>query len=227
MKSVSGSVLALLLVGLGGCVTSQDEVIERTTPVAQRHPITVEPIVRELRMTPQGNAGRLTEADKIQLAQFARTFVQSSDAKLSVSAPDAAAKPRAGASAASEAVDVIVSAGIPRSRVQLGAYPADGSNAVVVSYVAYVATGPQCGDWSANFGSSPENTLTPNYGCASQHNFAAILADPRDLVTPRTETPADGARRATVLEKYRAGEATQTPRGQGERGVVSDVSVQQ
>lgn len=74
-----------------------------------------------------------------------------------------------------------------------------------------------------NLGYSPDNTMSPNFGCAYQRNLAAMIADPRDLLGPRAESMGDAERRATVLGKYRRGEPTQTTRSQDESGVVSNV----
>ena len=47
-------------------------------------------------------------------------------------------------------------------------------------------------------------------GCATQHNLAASVANPEDLVQPRAEQPSYAARRRTVMEKYRAGQDPST-----------------
>lgn len=74
---------------------------------------------------------------------------------------------------------------------------------------AYVAS--QCGLWPNDLGIAPGgddhmNRPSWNHGCATQHNLAAIVANPNDLIAPRAETPADTARRQTVFGRYRRGE---------------------
>ena len=49
------------------------------------------------------------------------------------------------------------------------------------------------------------------------------VADPSDLVQPRGEVPPYTARRTTVLDKYRKGEATQTTDPTQGKGKISDV----
>ena len=51
-----------------------------------------------------------------------------------------------------------------------------------------------------------ENRNYFDFGCATQQNLAAMVDNPLDLLYPRGLTPADAARRATVLDKYRKGE---------------------
>ena len=62
-----------------------------------------------------------------------------------------------------------------------------------------------------------------NHGCATQRALAAQVAEPADLVQPRAETPILTSRRATVLDKYRKGEATATQYPDANKGKISDV----
>src|SRR6266851_377926 len=45
-----------------------------------------------------------------------------------------------------------------------------------------------------------------NLGCAYQRNLAAQVAEPADLVQPRSETPVLASRRSIVIDKYRKGD---------------------
>ena len=53
------------------------------------------------------------------------------------------------------------------------------------------------------------NDTPKNFGCSVQHNIAAMVADPRDLLGPGPMGPVDTARRATVMDHYEKGEVTQ------------------
>ena len=100
---------------------------------------------------------------------------------------------------------------------------AAANNDIRVTYIRYVAEVPPCGDWSTNLAITASNTRPPNFGCATQHNIAAMVADPRDLVAPDTSGQADAQRRLTVLEKYRAGEPTAAQRTEQQSAGVSTV----
>ena len=65
-------------------------------------------------------------------------------------------------------------------------------DAVIVSFTRYVATGPECGDFSGEFTSRLRNQAPPNFGCADRHNLAAMVADPRDLTRMQTPAPVTG-----------------------------------
>ncbi len=225
MKSrLTLAALGLAALSLGACATGE-EVVERTMPVSVRYPITVEPRVAELRVAPDASAQGLGEADRARLAAFISEFAGNFDGKIAVATPDGTSNMRLAGKTATDVIRVLEGMGVPRNRIALGSYPAGGdpSGSVVVSYVRYVAAAPQCGDWSENLGYSPDNTKSPNFGCAYQRNLAAMIADPRDLLGPRAESMGDAERRATVLGKYRRGEPTQTTRSQDESGVVSSV----
>ena len=50
----------------------------------------------------------------------------------------------------------------------------------------------------------------PDFGCANQHNLAAMVADPRDLdQSRRLDDAPDAARRAAVIGHYERGEPSQ------------------
>ena len=101
-------------------------------------------------------------------------------------------------------------AGIDPRSVVLEPYFANGdpSAPLRLSYLQFVAKPPDCPDWSENIGRDPQNMPWPNMGCATQRNLAASVADARDLLGPRGETPRPGERRDTVWGKYVKGEST-------------------
>jgi pilus assembly protein CpaD len=57
-----------------------------------------------------------------------------------------------------------------------------------------------------------------------QHNIAAMVADPRDLVAPRPMGDADAKRRETVMTQYQLGLPTASQKTQDQSGKVSDVA---
>lgn len=64
-----------------------------------------------------------------------------------------------------------------------------------------------CPDWPEprSFGAFVNDSL-PNFGCASAHNFAVMLANPRDAVEGRALSKVDAERVTLGLRAYRAGE---------------------
>ena len=216
---------ALLL--LSAC--AYEDALERAAPVEVRHPITVEPRVVELRLVPDPGTQGLSPGDNARLAAFAREFRGMGSGTITASTPDGSGNSHLAVRALSQALPILEAEGVSRSQVALGSYPApvrDLSAPIIFSYMGYVAAGPECGDWSEDYAYTPNNTASPNFGCATQRNLAAAVADPRDLLGPRSMDPADAARRAVVLDNYRKGEVTAATKGEGESGTVSDVAQQ-
>jgi pilus assembly protein CpaD len=95
-------------------------------------------------------------------------------------------------------------------------------------YPKILAQAGPCGLWPHDLGPSLqresfENREYHNLGCATQHNLAAMVDNPADLVQPRGEVPAYTARRTTVLDKYRKGEGTATNYPNADKGKISEV----
>jgi pilus assembly protein CpaD len=76
---------------------------------------------------------------------------------------------------------------------------------VRIAYNRIVAHTEPCGNWADQLSENSQNRHYGSFGCATQQNFAAMLDNPLDLLYPRGLSPADAARRAQVLDKYRQG----------------------
>ena len=85
------------------------------------------------------------------------------------------------------------------------------------------ASVPSCPDWSKKSEANYTGGNHTNYGCATNSNLAAMIADPADLLGTRRADPIDTLRRTEVLSKYRAGQSTATERTEQETGAVSNV----
>lgn len=216
------SLAAAALLTLGAC-THDAEIVERMDPLNVRHPVVVEPQIRETRLLPDPRG--LSDDDRTQLRTLAGEFMAGGHGRISIASPDGLPNTRTSIKTLSDAVAVMENAGVPRNKIDIASYPGTRSSdgAVVIAYMLYTAKGPDCGDFSENVGTSPENMTTRNFGCATQNNFAAMVEDPRDLVAPRGDEPASAARRSTMLKAYREGQATATARTEQDSGAVSSV----
>lgn len=63
---------------------------------------------------------------------------------------------------------------------QTAGYIQSGSVRVVITRAK--ASVPGCPDWSAKSDFNPNNATSPNFGCATNSNLAAMVANPQDLV---------------------------------------------
>lgn len=98
--------------------------------------------------------------------------------------------------------------------INVGVYPAPDAalaSPVRLSFVGLKAkVESRCGQWpddlaSGAFGDGWENHPYWNQGCAYQSAFAAQVADPRDLVSPRAEEPSDAVTRTRAITQIRQG----------------------
>lgn len=83
---------------------------------------------------------------------------------------------------------------------------------IVVGFERYKAEIPQCGRSWGSLTHTINNEVDPNFGCANTANLAALVANPEDLVHPATMGDTDAARKEVVLDKYRKGELTSSPK---------------
>jgi pilus assembly protein CpaD len=111
--------------------------------------------------------------------------------------------------------------GISRDKILVSTHDVtNGDWRVDVSYIAYTARAERCGDdWSENLAFTADNLTPRNFGCSIQHNIAAMVADPRDLLGPGPMGPVDTNRRATVMDHYQKGEITQADKHTNDKPV--------
>lgn len=191
-----------------------------------RHPIMVgsTPMAMDLPV-PHKSAG-LTRNQKLELRHFLAQYREKNEGPLIVGAPSGGTNEVAVMHVLGDVRREFTRAGISRNQVQFDAYSGMGSAAapIKVSYQTFAAHGPECGDWSDNLARDPKNVPYRNFGCATQHNLAAMVANPRDLVEPQGMTPRDGQRRDVIMDKYVKGDTTVAEKSNDEKAKVSEVS---
>lgn len=202
---------AMLLAG--SCAAPVQEQIRWSAPDSA-HPISVAPDYRAVRVAYTG--GPLAPEDSAKLDRVVGDYLARGDGALSVSAPEGPDS--------SQAIEYfgeqLARMGVPRSRILVGTHPVnDGDRRVEVGFVAYVAHTEPCGDWSNDADETWANLPMPDFGCATQHNLAAMVADPRDLdQARRLDDAPDATRRAGVIGHYEHGEVTQAAKHTSDSG---------
>jgi pilus assembly protein CpaD len=169
----------------------------------------------------QHPGGRLSDAQKTALLSLVQT---SSDPAAAYVVRTANGEPAFGDAAltAQAAVELLRSAGVAPSRIQLGRYDAQGTGAPIkISYRAAQAIGPDCRNGWDDLSATGANRVYGHFGCAATSNLAAMIANPRDLQHPAAEDPSDATRRGVVLGKYRKGEPTSSTKDDQASGAVS------
>jgi len=189
---------------------------------AANHPIAVEPSYRDLKVQFAGPQG-MTPDDAANFDVFLDDYRAHGNGSLAISVPDGPPSRAAITYFAERAA----ATGISRDKILVSTHDVtNGDYRVDVSYITYTAHTDACGDWSENLAFSGDNLTPGNFGCSVQHNIAAMVSDPRDLLGPRRFDPADANRAQTVIGNYEQGKPTAAEKTQDQSGAISDVNKQ-
>ena len=187
----------------------------------QRHPIIVSQQPANLAVRVSRGSHGLNPQQRAHIVDFLNKYrgTDAGNSKLTINVPSGSPNEVAALHAVADLRELLRDYGLDDTRVSIKPYHTDGDPQppIRVSYARFVAEGPQCGQWSTNLGDDPTNLPYPNFGCSTQRNFAAQVANPADLIGPRTMTPGSGERRDTVWERYVKGESTITKKESDEK----------
>ncbi|MBO0663685.1 CpaD family pilus assembly lipoprotein [Jiella sp. MQZ9-1] len=206
--ALAGAALALL----AGCANVHHvEVGAIPDDYRTRHPIIVSQAETAIDIPVTTSQDRLTLSSRSRVREFAQEFrVQKIDT-MRVLVPYGSVNERAAEAVSRDVVKTLRQYHVGRGQIIISPYSAVGDTGptpIRLAYSTLVAkTGP-CGRWPEDLADTSENKNYFNFGCASQQNLAAQIADPRDLLAPRGIDPSDPERRTTVIDKYRNGENT-------------------
>ncbi len=217
--------LAVLSLALAGCKhTGQGAEVAGWSLVdpTQRHPIMVSQQPSHLNLNVARGSQGLTPSQRAEVMNFAGRY-RASDAgnsRIVIAAPSGAANEVAAMTAVDDIRGLLLDGGFGESAITIEAYHDESGHQppVRISYMRYVAEGPECGhDWSENLATDYKNVGHPNFGCTHQRNLAAMIANPADLLGPRTQGPRYSERRDVIMEKWVKGETTASDKTEDER----------
>jgi pilus assembly protein CpaD len=231
------SVRAAVAIGFAllvcGCTTDNQiaGVPDVPTDYRMRHPITLTEGDRTLQIFVGSNRGTLTPTQRAQVLAFAQSWRNEATGGVIVDVPAGTSNERASGQVLPEIHSILLASGVPPQGVVVRSYAGTaGMLATIrITYPRITAQAGPCGVWPKDIGPSMnrdyfENQPNWNFGCATQRNLAAMVADPADLVQPRAETPIYTARRTTVVEKYRQGASTATVYSNASSSKISDLA---
>lgn len=204
-------VIPSLAMTAGGCAQGprMDAPFTLSDPT-QRHPIKVGEGQAILELSAPRGARGLTGTQWNRLYNYLAKYNETGTSGIVVRTPSGSGNQAEAKRVYSDVRHAMRRSGISPRDVKVRSYHAShvGSAPVRLSFMELRAQGPDCGDWSENLARNPANLPSPNMGCATQRNLAAMIADPNDLLQPRGEAPRPGERRDTVWGKYVKGEPT-------------------
>jgi pilus assembly protein CpaD len=228
------SALVALSAVLGACTVYGGDVTATVPPPSdyrQRHPIAVQEANRSMVVFVGTGRGGLSPAQRDDVRGVARTWVNEGTGTIIVDVPVRTPNARAAASAWREIRSQLVAGGVPSNAIRQSNYTPDDPTTfatIRVNYPKITAVAGPCGLWPDDLGPNidnpfyNENKPYHNFGCASQRNLAAMVANPADLEQPRAESPAYTARRDVAFTRYRKGETTTTVYPEQDKAKLSD-----
>lgn len=211
--ALAGGALAAFAALSAGCTSTPGANPMLAYDSQLRHPILLsdEPEVLDMPVGMKGPA--LSPEIEVAIRAYVRDYRAAGTGGITIQVPSGAANEVAAASTGHAVHYALVRAGVPRGNIQVVPYHV-GDHArpasLRLSYLRVKAVVPTCGIWPERQANPFDNSQYHNFGCATQHNLAAMVANPADLVRPRTMTPADGSRRADVISKFRLGQETKS-----------------
>jgi pilus assembly protein CpaD len=207
-----GRVLAVLAAALAGCTHMQTAKIDRHVIVGSvpedyrtTHPIAVEEGVETLDVPAGLNAVGLTSGVRDNIRGFAQAFLASGSAAIAIVTPAGSTNQAAARALASQIRAELLATHVDPQAIQFHTYRAEPSEVTAPIRLAYSKIGAHtagCGPWPDQFNRNTDNRNYFNYGCATQQNLAAMVANPLDLLYPRSVSPPDATRRVGVLGNY-------------------------
>lgn len=183
---------------------------QHSMSIAESHPISVDSQVVTLTVNADAMASDLSNLDKSRIKAFAASYMNNGHGPLTVTAPSGAGNDRDDHEAAADIRKVLNDVGVPWSAIHGATYRTGEAknNEIILSFTRYVATASPCGVWSGMMEREYRNLRTPNMGCATMNNYAAMVADPHDLIAPAETTPRDGESVVRSMQLYRDGKVT-------------------
>jgi pilus assembly protein CpaD len=221
-----------LSTALGACQQTT-EIVTASVPddFRLRHPIAIRESNRSIVIFVGHARGGLTAPQRTDVAGLAQVWLREGTGAIVADVPVATANARAAAEAYREIHSILAARGVPSNAITLRQYTPDDPRAlptIKLSYPKISAVAGPCGLWPEDLGPNihdtgyNENRPYHNFGCANQHNLAAMIDNPADLEQPRPETPAYTMRRNAAFEKYRKGDPTTTTYPEAEKAKLSD-----
>lgn len=196
------------LFSVAGCAIDNQSVTYTASPEDYRttHPIIVSEQDQVLDLPVGMYTTKLTYGTAQIINGFSQNYKRSTASQLMILYPKGSGNAGIAQRYAMNVAEHIKTDGIAANELVIATYDAKdyGQEApirLVYSTIA-ASTGP-CGQWPEDLIlDTGANVNYHNFGCATQNNLAAQIADPADLIAPRASAPIDATRRSNAITGY-------------------------
>ena len=204
------SILAIATVALlAGCaMQKRDSITVGAVPDDYRtnHPIVIAEQQQTLDLPVAASQRGASRQQKDSLEVFLVGYDRTAAPVLNIISPVGSPNAVAAADVAHDFASVAGTSGVPTSRIMFASYqagPEEASAPVRVSFASMRSQTNKCGRWPKDILENTDNKHYANFGCPTQNNLAAQVANPEDLLGPRKQTPIDADNRDAVIGDYR------------------------
>ncbi|MBU4531638.1 MAG: CpaD family pilus assembly lipoprotein [Hoeflea sp.] len=171
------------------------------------HPIIVAEKERTVDLPVSTGDRKLTISMRETVRGAATSYRSSASGIIRIMVPVGSANAGAASVLSGQVADVLRKEGIPGDRILSSPYHVSSPNdaaPIRIAFMAITASTGECGRWPEDMlANTTDNKHYANFGCATQNNLAAQIANPGDLIAPRGMTSIDAERRSVVIETYR------------------------
>ncbi|MDR2311409.1 MAG: CpaD family pilus assembly protein [Brucellaceae bacterium] len=198
---ISGSLFITL--ALAGCANTH-HVTVGAIPDDYRtnHPITIQEREKTADIPVSRNDQKLSLTQRSIVQNAVDGYRRQGSGMVFILLPEGSANQSAAYRISMDIAKVLRQGGVLASNIATQSYQVNNpevSAPVRISYYAMTAgTGP-CGRWPDDMLDTSENKHYANFGCATQANLAAQVANPADFLGPRATAPLNGTRNDRVL----------------------------
>nr|WP_245571259.1 CpaD family pilus assembly protein [Neorhizobium alkalisoli] len=203
----SAAMLVASALLLSGCGNSQLTTGSIPDDYRTRHPIVLAEGEHTLDIPVASGDVRLSIGMKDTVKGFAQSFASSPAGVVQIQVPHGSYNSGAAQRLVGDIRRTLTTNGVRTDRILMSSYAASPSGdaaPIRLTYVTTKAMTSPCGEWPADLSDNTfGNRNWYNFGCASQNNLAAQIANPTDLIAPRGMTPIDATQRAKVISDYR------------------------
>lgn len=202
---ISAGFLALALAGCSHRSFQQFSLGEVPPNYESRHPIELTTGTESTNINVSIAGSGLDGLQYQQVEAFGRAFRVDGEGALAVSIPVGAANERQAANIARDVRQILIAQGLPARAIVYRPYKAGPGSAAPPLILSYrrvrTEVASSCGVVDS-LDIDYRNQQYQDFGCSTQNNFAAMLANPDDLARPRPMGNPSATRRATVLDEY-------------------------
>jgi pilus assembly protein CpaD len=235
VRRCAGVALRLATLGglaatLAGCYQHTEAQDNYPYDIRDRHPISLTRGRQTVEVFLGRSRGGLTPSQSADVLSFAQGWRHEGTGGIIIDVPTNKATSRSAADTLRQIYSILAASGVPRNAVYVRRYRVSGISvaSIRLNYSKLVAEAGPCGEWPKDLGPASgkqylSNRPYWNFGCAMQHNIAAMVANPADLVQPRGATPAYEARRTVAIENYTKGQKTSGEYRDYDKAKISDL----